>query len=237
MSPFYGCQKNKEYETINNSFYNLSSLLNHPDKIVRFLGKSVRHLFRSQNNQAYPLTRDDQSGPGTKICFWTGPRPKIFSRRDRDRKWLVPLMSTIDPIVAVTVTTTDIDPVFDFPIWNYCCAVQEKHRFDYIWIYYTRSEWMFLLCWEFDPCARTVNWIATGCLNYYLSAMKNNTNRKKTELVSYSINLCLYTEILIMMSLVQLLQSINKSVLQSYSQDILLSLLYVGKYWPFKIAI
>jgi hypothetical protein len=41
-------------------------------------------------------------------------------------------MSTIDPIVAVTVTTTDIDPVFDFPICNYCCAVQEKHRFDYI---------------------------------------------------------------------------------------------------------
>jgi len=58
--------------------------------------------------------------------------------------------------------------------------------------------------------------------------MKNNTNRKKTELVSYSINLCLYTKILMMMSLVQLLQSINKSVLQSYSQDILLSLQNIG---------
>jgi hypothetical protein len=58
--------------------------------------------------------------------------------------------------------------------------------------------------------------------------MKNNTNRKKTELVSYLINLCLYTEIFMMMSLVQLLQSINKSVLQSYSQDILLSLQNIG---------
>jgi hypothetical protein len=82
------------FVTINNDF--IFEILS-PDKYVE-MGKVVpgqNFFFWSGRNRTGTGPKFFLTGTGTKICFWTGPGPRLkaFSRGDRGQKWLVPLLS------------------------------------------------------------------------------------------------------------------------------------------------